>query len=84
MRILALLGLTVLVGCAQLATPNAPLPTTVAGRRCVRECRSVHDKCLVDATGTTDVGVWDYVGRRQRELSDCNDVLSRCYATCPG
>ncbi|HJQ85502.1 MAG TPA: hypothetical protein VKA21_15550 [Candidatus Binatia bacterium] len=71
----------VALGCAGMGVPHAPIATTPTARRCVRQCRSLHDRCVTKAHGGTDDDFWSFANPR---VDVCNDRLGQCYATCGG
>ncbi len=84
MRASLLFGLlaTGAMGCASLSTPHAPIVTTVQGRRCVQQCRSLYDRCASRANELVAQGsYWSFANPA---LDSCNENLGRCYAICPG
>ena len=81
MRTAFVLAVAVTVAaCARLATPHAPMVTTNDGRRCVRECRSLHDRCVTRVNRETEES---YLRFANPQLGSCDRQLGGCYATCP-
>ena len=66
--------------CARLATPHAPMVTTPDGRRCVRECQSLHSRCVSRVNRETEES---YLRFANPQLGSCNKRLGGCYAICP-
>ena len=83
MRALAVVGGLVAVivgGCASVGTPHAPLATSPSGRRCVRQCQTLHDRCVARANQDLGESYWNFLSAPVRA---CDDSLGRCFGTCP-
>jgi len=82
MRALVLGGAVALLiaGCASIGTPHAPIETSPGGRLCVRQCQSLHERCVTNVNRELGESYWNFTATPMRS---CNDNLGRCYATCP-
>jgi hypothetical protein len=70
----------ILTSCASVGTPHAPLATSAGGRRCVRQCQALHERCVAGANRELGESYWNFL---TPPIRACDDDLGRCYGTCP-